>query len=85
MDRSGADLPRSGSPGEDHSRCQLVPLVLPIGAEETFKGVVDLIRNVAMIWDDNTQGYDLYHAYPRRYGGAGAGIPQHAGRGCSRI
>ena len=33
-----------------------VPLVLPIGAEETFKGVVDLIRNVAMIWDDNTQG-----------------------------
>ena len=27
-----------------------------LSAEETFKNVVDLIRNVAMIWDDNTQG-----------------------------
>ncbi|MFN8330138.1 MAG: hypothetical protein U0T81_02810 [Saprospiraceae bacterium] len=33
-----------------------VPLQVPIGAEEHFKGVVDLITNKAMIWDESTQG-----------------------------
>ena len=33
-----------------------VPLQVPIGAEETFKGVVDLISNKAIVWNDETQG-----------------------------
>jgi elongation factor G len=33
-----------------------VPIVLPIGAEEDFKGVVDLIKNRAIIWDEAGQG-----------------------------
>src|SRR5690606_32164277 len=33
-----------------------VPIVLPIGAEDNFKGVVDLIRNQAIYWHDETQG-----------------------------
>ena len=35
---------------------QPVPLQVPIGAEETFKGVVDLISNKAIVWNDDTQG-----------------------------
>ena len=33
-----------------------VPLQLPIGAEDDFKGVVDLITMKGIIWDDATQG-----------------------------
>jgi elongation factor G len=33
-----------------------VPIQLPIGAEETFRGVVDLISNQAIVWDDETMG-----------------------------
>ncbi|HPE96664.1 MAG: elongation factor G [Chitinophagales bacterium] len=56
MDRSGADFLEVVRQVKTILGANPVPLVLPIGAEETFKGVVDLIRNVAMIWDDNTQG-----------------------------
>ena len=33
-----------------------VPLQLPIGAEENFVGIVDLVENKAFVWDDATQG-----------------------------
>ena len=33
-----------------------VPVVVPIGAEDTFAGVVDLIKMKAIIWDDKSQG-----------------------------
>ena len=33
-----------------------VPLQLPIGSEDNFKGVVDLIKNIGIIWDDATEG-----------------------------
>lgn len=56
MDRSGADFLEVVRQVKTVLGANPVPLVLPIGAEETFKGVVDLIRNVAMIWDDATQG-----------------------------
>lgn len=56
MDRSGADFLEVVRQVKTILGANPVPLVLPIGAEETFKGVVDLIRNVAMIWDDSTQG-----------------------------
>jgi elongation factor G len=56
MDRSGADFLEVVRQVKTILGANPVPLVLPIGAEETFTGVVDLIRNVAMIWDDSTQG-----------------------------
>ena len=56
MDRSGADFLEVVRQVKTILGANPVPLVLPIGAEETFTGVVDLIRNVAMIWDYSTQG-----------------------------
>ena len=36
-----------------------VSLVIPIGSEETFKGIVDLIKMKAIIWHDETQGAEF--------------------------
>jgi elongation factor G len=33
-----------------------VPIVIPIGAEDTFEGVVDLLKMKAIIWDEASQG-----------------------------
>src|SRR5881392_1922702 len=61
MDRQGADFFKS----YDHIKTRLkgnpVPIQVPIGAEEKFEGVVDLIRMKAIYWDDATQGmkYDM--------------------------
>jgi len=61
MDRQGADYFKS----YDHIRSRLkgnpVPIQIPIGAEEKFEGVVDLVKMKAIYWDDATQGtkYDL--------------------------
>lgn len=56
MDRSGADFLEVVKQVKEVLGANPVPLVIPIGAEETFRGVVDLIANRAMIWDDATQG-----------------------------
>jgi elongation factor G len=56
MDRQGADFFKS----YEHIRTRLkgnpVPIQIPIGAEEKFEGVVDLVRMKAIYWDDSTQG-----------------------------
>ena len=56
MDRAGADF--FSVVGQVRSRLfgNPVPLQVPIGAEEHFKGVVNLINNKAIVWDDATQG-----------------------------
>lgn len=56
MDRSGADFLEVVKQVKEILGANPVPLVLPIGAEETFVGIVDLITNKAIIWDDETQG-----------------------------
>lgn len=56
MDRSGADFLEVVGQVKSVLGANPVPLQLPIGAEETFRGVVDLILNKAIIWDDDTQG-----------------------------
>ncbi|MFK8103324.1 MAG: elongation factor G [Saprospiraceae bacterium] len=56
MDRSGADFLNVVKDVADKLGANAIPLQIPIGAEETFKGVVDLLTNKAMIWDDDTQG-----------------------------
>lgn len=56
MDRSGADFLEVVKQVKEILGANPVPLVLPIGAEETFVGIVDLITNKAIIWDDDTQG-----------------------------
>ena len=56
MDRSGADFLRVVAQIKERLGANPVPLQIPIGAEETFKGAVDLIRNKAIVWDDATLG-----------------------------
>jgi elongation factor G len=56
MDRLGANFYRVRQMMVDRLRANPVPIVLPIGAEENFKGVVDLIKMKAILWDEASQG-----------------------------
>ncbi len=53
MDRAGADFFNVIHEIKDKLGANPIPLQIPIGAEDTFQGVVDLIRNVAIVWDDD--------------------------------
>ena len=61
MDRQGADFFRVFEQLKTRLRANPVPVVVPIGAEENFAGVVDLISMQAIYWDEASQGmkYDL--------------------------
>ncbi len=61
MDRAGADFLRVVEQVRERLGANPVPVQLPIGAEENFEGVVDLIRMKAIYWDDSSMGmtYDL--------------------------
>ncbi len=56
MDRAGADFLRVIGQVQERLAANPVPLQLPIGAEENFKGIVDLVRMQAIYWDDSAQG-----------------------------
>ncbi|MBE2288231.1 MAG: elongation factor G [Chitinophagaceae bacterium] len=56
MDRIGADFLMVVQQIKDMLGAKSVPLQLPIGAEDNFKGVVDLIQMKGIIWEDATQG-----------------------------
>jgi elongation factor G len=56
MDRAGADFLRVVGQLKERLGANPVPLQLPIGAEENFLGVVDLIRMQAILWDEGSQG-----------------------------
>ncbi len=56
MDRAGADFLNVVKQVREMLGAKSVPLQLPIGAEDNFKGIVDLIQMKGIIWDDSTQG-----------------------------
>ncbi|TNC94188.1 MAG: elongation factor G [Gallionellaceae bacterium] len=56
MDRTGANFFKVVTQMQTRLRANPVPLVIPIGAEEGFTGVVDLIKMRAIIWDEASQG-----------------------------
>jgi elongation factor G len=56
MDRMGADFLRVVGQVRDRLGSFAVPIQLPIGAEEKFKGVVDLVRMKAIYWDQESRG-----------------------------
>jgi len=56
MDRTGANFLRVHEQMKSRLRANPVPIQIPIGVEENFKGVVDLIRMKAIYWDDSSQG-----------------------------
>jgi len=61
MDRTGADFLSVVSQMKEKLGANAVPIQLPIGAEETFRGVIDLIENKAIIWfeDPKTKTLDF--------------------------
>jgi elongation factor G len=56
MDRVGANFERSVEMMKDRLRANAIPINLPIGAEENFRGIVDLVRMQALVWDDDSLG-----------------------------
>ncbi|MEE9590905.1 MAG: elongation factor G [Thermodesulfobacteriota bacterium] len=75
MDRIGADFFRVVSMMEDRLETKPVVMQLPVGAEDDFRGVVDIVTQKAVIWDESTLGAkfryenipsdmkDLFHEY----------------------
>jgi len=56
MDRSGADFYSVLDQIKERLGANPIPLQIPIGEEESFKGIVDLISNKAFLWDDSSKG-----------------------------
>ena len=56
MDKIGADFYASVDSIRERLGARPVPIQIPIGAEDAFAGVVDLIRMVAIVWDEETLG-----------------------------
>ena len=56
MDRAGADFMNVVDQLRDRLDCNAVPLQMTIGAEEDFVGVIDLIKNKAIIWNEEDRG-----------------------------
>ena len=65
MDRSGANFFKVVEQLKTRLKANPVPVVVPIGAEDSFKGVVDLLKMKAIIWDEASQGMKFeYHDIP---------------------
>ena len=56
MDRTGANFFKVYEQMKLRLKANPVPVVIPIGAEENFKGVVDLLKMKAILWDEASQG-----------------------------
>src|SRR5271156_4180826 len=56
MDRVGADFYRSVGTIVDRLKCRPVAIQIPIGAEDQFKGIIDLVTMKARVWLDETLG-----------------------------
>ncbi|MEZ7854264.1 MAG: elongation factor G [Cyclobacteriaceae bacterium] len=56
MDRAGSDFLNVCKQVKEMLGTKAVPLQLPIGSEENFRGVVDLVENKAMVWNEEDQG-----------------------------
>ena len=56
MDRQGADFFKVHDQMRSRLKANPIPIQIPVGAEEKFLGVVDLIKMKAILWDDATQG-----------------------------
>ena len=65
MDRTGADFFRVYQQMKDRLHANPVPIQVPIGAEDEFKGVIDLVKMKSIIWDDEAMGTKFeYHDIP---------------------
>ncbi len=62
MDRTGANFFKVYDQMKSRLKANPVPVVYPIGSEENFKGVVDLLKMKAIVWDEASQGMKFDYA-----------------------
>ncbi len=62
MDRAGASFEKVIKQLRDRLGCNAVPIQMTIGAEEEFKGVIDLIKQKAIIWNEDDMGMTFEYA-----------------------
>ncbi|XYJ10239.1 elongation factor G [Telluria sp. B2] len=62
MDRTGANFFKVYEQMRARLKANPIPIQIPIGAEDNFKGVVDLIKMKAILWDDASQGMKFEYA-----------------------
>ncbi len=62
MDRAGADFHKVVKQLRERLGANAVPLQMTIGAEEDFKGVIDLVKNKAILWNEEDQGMTFEYA-----------------------
>jgi len=69
MDRVGADFFRGVGMIRDRLKANPVPIQLPVGAEDQYKGVIDLVEMKEIIWHDEALGakFDIREIAPERY------------------
>ncbi len=63
MDRTGADFDRVVRMMKERLAANAVPIQLPLGKEDGFRGIIDLVRMQAVVWDEDTLGAK-YHVEP---------------------
>ncbi len=61
MDRTGADFYNVEKQVAERLKANPVPIQIPIGAEENFKGVIDLVQMKAIVWDEDAAMGSNYH------------------------
>ncbi len=61
MDRTGADFYNVLNQVNERLKSNAVPIQLPIGSEENFKGIVDLVQMKAIVWDEDAAMGSNYH------------------------
>jgi elongation factor G len=68
MDRVGADFFRGVGMIRDRLKANPVPIQLPVGSEENYRGVIDLVEMKEIIWLDESMGakYDVFDIAPER-------------------
>ena len=59
MDRVGADFYRAVDTIVDRLKARPVPIQIPVGAEDQFKGIIDLVKMKAVLWRDETLGAEF--------------------------
>jgi len=81
MDRTGADFERVVRMMKERLAANPVPIQLPLGKEDSFRGIIDLVRMKAVVWEEDTLGAK-FHDEPVPDGMAQKSPPR--GSACSR-
>ncbi len=83
MDRTGADFERAVETMRDRLGANPLPIQLPIGAEDGFRGVIDLIENKALVWKDELGTEFAYEEIPAELADAAHDARTHLIEACA--